>query len=83
MRPILALPNGLMIGPVQESGLKRAYDLYLSTMQSGLNALPDWRSTAFWRESSFLQAWQKAREWSGVETGAELKRLECALLSAS
>ena len=72
-----------LTGPVQDSGLKRHYDLYLATMESGLDAAPDWRRTAFWRESSFMQAQQKAQKLprSGVETGAELDQpMWCGLL---
>ena len=33
----------------------------LSVMEAAVGPLPDWRRTAFWRESSFVQAWGRAK----------------------
>jgi hypothetical protein len=65
--------------------VKRHFELILSTIESGLDEPPDWRKTAFWRKSSFMQAWQRAQRLplSSVETRAELQQpLWCALIPA-
>ena len=66
--------------------MKRHFELMISTIKSGLDKPPDWRKTAFWRESSFKQAWQRAHRLpqSGVETLAEMEQpILCALIPAS
>ena len=73
-----------LTGPVQHSGLQR-YDI-ISTIEHGMGEPPDRRKTAFWRKSSFMQAWQmwKLLPPSGrMETEAELEPPKCALLPAS
>ena len=65
--------------------MKRHFELILSTIESGLDEPPDWRKTAFWRKSSFMQAWQRAHRLpqSGVETLAEMEQpILCALIPA-
>ena len=69
--------------PVQDSGLRRYYGNIVSTLEREMDEPPDWRKTAFWRKSSFMQAWQmwKLRPPSvRMETEPELERLRCALL---
>ena len=46
--------------PVQGPAAQAYFGLVLSTVEAALGSLPDWKSTAFWRNSSFLQAWSRA-----------------------
>ena len=73
-------------GPAQDSGLQRYYGDIVSTIERDMDEPPDWRKTAFWGQSSFMQAWQmwKLLPPSGrMETEPERERLRCALFPAS
>ena len=56
------MPCRVCLGPMQESAFRRHVQQHLSFVETVLGPLPDWRSTAFWRDSSFTQAWQKGKE---------------------
>ena len=54
-------------------------------MESGLDAPPDWRRTAFWRKSSFMQAWERAQRLplSGVDDRQSLAQPTLVRLAPS
>ena len=53
-----------MTGGVQGIAAQQYFKQFLTSLESGLGSLPDWRRTAFWRQSSFLQAWSRAKKAS-------------------
>lgn len=80
-RAVLSVMSmGSLVGFLQESKAKRHFELYLSTVQSGLGAVPDWKRTAFWHDSGFLQARRSAQERMQGRAEATDDSFWCSLL---
>ena len=47
---------------MQDSAFRRHVQQTISFVESVSGPLPDWRSTAFWRDSSFRHAWQLGKQ---------------------
>ena len=70
---------------MQDSAWRRHIQQHLSIVEGAMGSVPDWRRTAFWSNSRFMQAWRKAKELpESQEAAAERRRHEmCDELPAS
>lgn len=68
----------ILIGLLQRCGVHPALDEFISTTESALGIVLDWKTTAFWRSSSFRSAWaafQRRTQQRQPSKGAVLEAL--------